>query len=203
MTLARQKMRIFWSRRRIPVCPVIIAILILLTVHEHAPVVLAGVGPEYIIKAAMIRNFAKFTRWPEGSDSRQKKNTMLLCLMGDESIHDSFAGIRGKTVRGKTIALKWTDNLSGLGDCDLLFVNRETRTNMTRIMKAIAGRPVLTIGETSEFTRAGGMITFFFSQGRIRFRINPDAVRRSGLKVSSTLLELATIVYPSKGKHEQ
>ena len=128
---------------------------------------------------------------------------MCLCLMGDEAILASFAGIGGKTVKDRTIVLKWVDNLAGLGDCDLLFVTRETRANMARIMEAVKGRPVLTIGETSEFTRAGGMITFFLKQGRIRFRINPDAVRRSGLKLSSSLLELATIVHPSIGESEQ
>jgi len=143
----------------------------------------------------MVRNFAKFTRWPEDSVSKQKKNGMCLCLMGDESILESFAGIRGKTVRSRTIELKWIDNLTGLTDCDLLFVNRESRANMARIMAAVGNRPILTIGETREFTRAGGMITFFLNQGRIRFRINPDAARRSGLTFSSSLLELATIVH--------
>ncbi len=188
---------------KIPVCPIIIAIIILLTVQAGTTVVSAEVGPEYTVKAAMVRNFAKFTRWPDDSVSRQKKNTMCLCLMGDESILESFAGIGGKTVKGRTIKLKWVDNLAGLTDCDLLFVNRETRANMKRIIEAVKSRPVLTIGETGEFTRAGGMITFFLKQGRIRFRINPEAVRRSGLKLSSSLLELAAIVHPSRGDHRQ
>ncbi|HHL35240.1 MAG TPA: YfiR family protein [Desulfobulbaceae bacterium] len=183
--------------------PIIIAIILLLTVQVGTTVVSAEVGPEYTVKAAMVRNFAKFTRWPEDSVSKQKKKGMCLCLMGDESILESFAGIRGKTVEGRTIELKWVDNLTGLDDCDLLFVNRETRTKMSRIMGAIADRPILTIGETKEFTQAGGMITFFLRQGRIRFRINPEAVRRSGLKLSSSLLELATIVHSYIREHRQ
>ena len=188
---------------KIPVCTIIIAIIILLTVQTGTTVVSAAVSQEYTVKAAMVRNFAKFTRWPADSVSRQEENTMRICLMGDESILEAFAGIRGKTVNSRTIELAWIDSLAGLGNCDLLFVNRETGANMARIMKAVKGRPVLTIGETDEFTRAGGMITFFLKQGWIRFRINPDAVHRSGLKLSSTLLELATIVHQSGGEHEQ
>ncbi len=188
---------------KLPAFPIIIAIILLLTIPAGATVAPAEVGNEYVVKAAMVRNFAKFTHWPEDSISRQRKNTMTVCIMGDESLLESFAGIRGKTVRGRIIELKWIDNLTGLTDCDLLFVNRESRANMARIMEAIGSRPILTIGETREFTRAGGMITFFLNQGRIRFRINPDAARHSGLKLSSSLLELATIVHPSANQHDQ
>ncbi|HHD57215.1 MAG TPA: YfiR family protein [Desulfobulbaceae bacterium] len=188
---------------KLPAFPIIIAIIILLTVKLGATVAQAEVGNEYVVKAAMVRNFAKFTHWPENSPAKDGNATMTVCLMGDESLLESFAGIRGKTVEGRTIELKWIDNLTGLTDCDLLFVNRESRANMARIMEAVGNRPILTIGETREFTRAGGMITFFLNKGRIRFRINPEAARHSGLKLSSSLLELATIVHQHSSKQIQ
>jgi len=119
---------------------------------------------------------------------------MRLCLMGDESILESFAGIRGKKVKGRSIELQWVDNITGLQGCDLLFVDRTSRTETSRIMENLRNKAVLTIGETTQFTRAGGMITFFIKDGRIRFQINPEAARRAGLHLSSNLLELAVIV---------
>ena len=56
-----------------------------------------------------------------------------------------------------------------------------------------ANKPVLTVGETDAFMRAGGVIRFYLDDGRVRFEINPDAAARAGVKVSSKLLNLARI----------
>ena len=60
--------------------------------------------------------------------------------------------------------------------------------------QAIAGlqdSPVLTISDVAGFTGTGGMAQFFFERGQLRFTIKVEAVKRSGLKMSSKLLSLA------------
>ncbi len=181
----------------------IIMIIILSGVLIHAPEVFAQYSQEQAVKAAMIRNFAQFTRWPKNSVTDQTGNTISICLMGDESMLESFTGIRGKKIKGRSIQLRWVENITGLQKCDLLFVDKTARAEMSRIMASLKGKPVLTIGETEKFTRTGGMITFFEQENRIRFRINPETARRSGLQFSSNLLELAIIVDQSAGKEKQ
>jgi hypothetical protein len=172
----------------------IITIIILFGWQMITPAAFAQYNQEYTVKAAMIRNFAKFTRWPKSSISDQANNTITVCLMGEESLLESFAGIRGKKIGGRSIDLQWIDNITGLQGCRLLFIDKTARSELSRIMENLQNKPVLTIGETEKFSHAGGMITFFIQDDRIRFQINPEAARRAGLTLSSNLLELAVIV---------
>jgi hypothetical protein len=61
------------------------------------------------------------------------------------------------------------------------------------------GSYILTIGDTKGFGESGVMINFLTKENKVRFEINLAAARRAGLKISSKLLSLATIVY-SRGQ---
>jgi len=54
--------------------------------------------------------------------------------------------------------------------------------------------PILTVGESEAFGRAGGIAWFRLEGNKLRFAINLDAARRAGLKISSRLLGVATVV---------
>ena len=56
--------------------------------------------------------------------------------------------------------------------------------------------PILTVGETPRFIEQGGIVNFFLENGKVRFEINRSAAERSGLRISSRLLQLAKIVDP-------
>jgi hypothetical protein len=62
------------------------------------------------------------------------------------------------------------------------------------LLRKAGSLPVLTIGEHDGFAAAGGVIGFVVRDDRVQFEINPDAASRADLKVSSRLLQLATIV---------
>jgi hypothetical protein len=53
---------------------------------------------------------------------------------------------------------------------------------------------VLTVGETQGFADGGGIINFIEENNKIRFEINAEAARRTGLNISSELLKLARLV---------
>ena len=53
---------------------------------------------------------------------------------------------------------------------------------------------MLTVGETEDFARQGGVIAFYSEGKKIRFEINADLARRLGLKISSELLKLGKVV---------
>jgi len=54
--------------------------------------------------------------------------------------------------------------------------------------------PVLTVGETDQFTRRGGILNFTLLEGRVRIEINPEEAHRAGLKIDSKLLSVSTVV---------
>ena len=54
--------------------------------------------------------------------------------------------------------------------------------------------PILTVGDSEEFAREGGIVGFYRQRRRIRFAVNLDAIGRTELKVSSKLLQLASVL---------
>jgi hypothetical protein len=70
-----------------------------------------------------------------------------------------------------------------------VFVPQETVP--TTYLRAAAGAPTLTVGETASFIDQGGIINFILENGRVRFQIDPKAAARADLRISSHLFRLA------------
>lgn len=164
---------------------------------------LAESADEHLIKAAMVRNFARFTEWPEKTITEMEEKDLQLCVMGDDTVEQTFRKVRGKKVGNHTIVLREIDTIGGLQGCNLLFVDVSAGTDLEETLHTIQESPVLTIGETEEFTQAGGIITFFNESNRIRFQINLKAVQKAGLKISSRLLQLAVVIGQSSREHDK
>jgi hypothetical protein len=57
-------------------------------------------------------------------------------------------------------------------------------------------RPVLTVADTEGFAQARGMITLLYIDNKVRLLVHLEAARAAGLKISSKLLNVATIHQP-------
>ncbi len=145
---------------------------------------------EYQVKAAMIYNFAKFVRWPDGEAAGKP---LVVGVLGDDPFDGSLElALAGRSVFGSPVQVRNLDPSHGPFDCDVLFVGRSERRRIPQVLEQVRGRAVLTISDIDEFASAGGMIGFVIEDGRIRFEVNLDAARRAGLQISSKLLRLAT-----------
>jgi len=160
-----------------------------------------GSGPtEYQLKAAFLFNFAKFVDWPPDSFASPQA-PFLICIVGN----DPFGGaidstLRGQSIRGRAVAVQRVQDVSQLRHCQMAFVSSSERRQLQEILQNIQGASVLLVGESPGFAAAGGAIQFGMKDDRVRFSINPDAAARAGLRVSSKLLSLATIVHDAGGK---
>ena len=150
---------------------------------------------EYVVKAAFILNFAKLTKWPEAA-FEDSPGTIDTCLVGEDAVLAmAFSSIDGKQVGDRTVRVRFVPTAGDCLGCEILFVrNAIDRSTLLRFLTAVDDRPVLIIGETPDFVRIGGIINFITHHGKLHFEINPQEVERHGLKISSSLMSLATIV---------
>ena len=162
----------------------------------------AGTVEEYSVKAALVFNFARFTDWPLDTlgDSQE---TFNICVVGDDAILEAFGGIAGKRVKGRRIVVKRVRRMQKSDTCNLLFISGSDRSIFPKIFAALEGKPVLTIGEMSGFTEAGGIINLLKTDNRIKFEVNLKAAQQAGLNISSRILKLATIVGKSHGEERK
>ena len=161
-----------------------------------APRLLAqGASPtEYQIKAAFLYNFARFVEWP-ASALPDSARALILGILGEDPFGPEIDRIvEGKTVNGRRLEIRRLKDTDSLNGCHILFVSTSEGRRLPRILEALRLLPVLTVGDFESFAGRGGIIDFVLEENRIRFEINQEAAERAGLKISSKLLKLATLV---------
>jgi hypothetical protein len=91
---------------------------------------------------------------------------------------------------GRPLEARRITSADGLDGCHLLFVSSISPL-LEELLEATEGRPILTVGEGSDFLDEGGMISLRIFDRRVRFEVNAAAASAAGLGLSSQLLGLA------------
>jgi hypothetical protein len=152
-----------------------------------------GSLPEHEVKAAFIYNFSKFVDWPSNAFP-SSDSPLAIGVIGDSSLKNTLQRIvSNENINGRSIVVSQAKNDENLKRYHILFVGKSELNKTSGILSSVRGSSVLTIGETGEFLRSGGVINFFLENNKVRFEINPNAAQRNSLKISSKLLRLAKI----------
>jgi len=155
---------------------------------------------EYEVKAAFLFNFAQYVEWPPESFSTPA-TPIIIGVLGDDPFGRVLdQTVRGETVKSRPIAIHRSRQIENLRHCHLLFISKSERGRLTPIFAKLAGTHCLTVGETDRFAHNGGIINFRLQGANVRFEINLNAARRSGLMISSKLLRLAILIGSAQAK---
>jgi hypothetical protein len=153
-------------------------------------------GNEYAIKAAFLFHFAQLTTWPSQKFA-SADSPVVFCTIGKDPFDGMLdSAVASKRVQGHPVKVIHLKQTTGLERCHLLFVGAQEMSRMPALITALHGLPVLTVGETDEFLKQGGMIDFRSKDDRLRFDVNLGSAQSSSLACSSTLLSLARTVIP-------
>ena len=160
---------------------VVVAILVMATTARAEPT-------EAQIKAAYLYNFAKFVEWPD----QPANGRFNICIDGDTEIIDAAATLEDKTVAGLRVSVLRVETAEAVVACRMVLLDQGWGGLLRP--STIGRRDLLTVGPGIEFAEEGGTIGLFYSQRKLRFAINIDALAAAGLRVNSKLLNLAHIV---------
>jgi hypothetical protein len=146
------------------------------------------------LKAAFVYSFAKFTEWPQ--DAAPTAATFTACVLGDNLIREALDRVvKGRQLSGRAISVSQVKLDGKLRTCHLLYVTGVTPAQVAAIVAAVRGAPVLTVSDVDDFAEEGGIAQMFVENGKMRFDLNLEVARRSGLQLSSKLLALAAHVH--------
>ena len=153
---------------------------------------------EDILKAVYSFKFGKFAEWPE-TKLNDSKSTLGFCILGTNPFTQAaLETIEGAVVKGRKlqIMIYGSGLLSNdaLEECHILYVSQSEKTRQRPILSALRNKPILTVSDIEGFSQKGGMITLINVNQQIHFEINPGAIARAGLEISSKLIELAKVV---------
>ena len=155
----------------------------------------AGAPPtanEDAVKAAFIYNFALFVEWP---GEAEHTGPFVVGVLGDEAFADVLAGAtRGKTPNKRPVQVRRLTAVDDPRTCQLIFIGAAADKQGV-VLRRARGFPVLTVGETVDFLRDGGIIRFVIENDQLRFQIHPAAAAASGLRIDPQLKRVALRPY--------
>lgn len=151
--------------------------------------VFADVGRENALKAGYLLNFMKFVEWPS-----PEPQTFAVCFFGKSGVFDELSvALPEKRVAGHPLVARTLAKGEPFGDCQVLYVDAAHAPTARAAIKDVAPG-VLTVSDAHEFLHIGGVIELFPEGNRLRFRISLSNAQRARLRISSTLLQLASSV---------
>ena len=153
----------------------------------------ASASREYLLKAAFLYNFAKFTEWPAEAYA-DPSAPLRICVLGDGHLGRALLAIEGKQIKGRQVATAHLAKAEEAGTCQVLYIGPSEKERLPEILKGLDGRPVLTVTDMPYPDPInGGVINLKIVAEKIRFQIDKNVAEATGLDLSSKLLALAEV----------
>ena len=148
---------------------------------------------EYGLKSVFLYQFCRFMEWPQTAFS-SPNDPLVIGVVGD----NPFGGllreaVEGETYHGRPIRIEHYRTPRDIKRCHILFVSRSLVDQMNEVLAEVAGKNVVTVGETDGFLDHGGMIALTADRNRVHLRVNASSLRAANVDVSSKLLRVAEI----------
>jgi hypothetical protein len=166
----------------------------LLAVLLYSVRALAAEFPEYQIKAEFIERFTRFIEWPSTAVP-PPDHPFVVCSIGGSPIEAYLRSlVTTRKIKNRSAELRLLSRADDIDGCQIVVIARGERGKLGRILERTAHHPILTVGDGSGFAEQGVMIGFHFETSHVRFDINAEAAKASGLQFSSQLLRVGRIV---------
>jgi YfiR/HmsC-like len=149
---------------------------------------------EYEVQAAYLSNFGRFVEWPARTGAIER-DPFYVCVLGQDPFGSLLdAALKGEAIGGAPMAARRVTSAADAASCRIVFVNSTKDSELKGILAILRNFKALTVSDTFDFTRQGGMIQFVLEGNRVRFEINLAAAQRAGLTLSSQLLKVAVAI---------
>ncbi len=146
------------------------------------------------VKALFLFNFTKYVEWPESAFASPTA-PLIIGLLGDTELAEPLRTlVAGKTVNGHPIVIEDKISADKATNCHILFLSTAEPKQLSALLPALRGQPVLAVGEHEKFTRLGGIVNFGWRDKKVRLEINTATAGQAQLKLSSKLLGVADVV---------
>lgn len=163
---------------------------VILVVMLCLPRAYAAVVAEYDLKAAFLVNLSLFVEWPANVGS-----PLAICVLGDDPFGPALKKFDNRLVGRRYVRVRQAAQPTELTDCNMVFVSRSATASLPQIMQLATAGKMVTVADAPGLAEKGAMINMLLRNDKIRFEVNLNAAKRSGVELSSQLLQLAIAVH--------
>jgi hypothetical protein len=145
------------------------------------------------VEAAYLRNFAHYVEWPSGAFAGPR-SPWCIGILGPNPFGDVLEKtLRGRTEQGRPFEIRRSDNPEEMKECQIVFIAYRNPARRRAALAEFRDKPVLTVSDTEDFLRDGGIIRFEVGD-RVSMSINLDRARSASLKIPTKMLEVSDYV---------
>jgi hypothetical protein len=141
------------------------------------------------VKATFLYRFSSLIAWPGARDDAPT----TLCVAGPRQYERAIERVISAAGTQRRFDVRRLDDASDVEACRVLYIV-EDETRAREMLRAAAGKPVLTVTDANVTPDVRGIIHFAIVENRVRFHIDDDLAERGGLAIDSRLLALALSV---------
>ena len=167
------------------------------------PVSIFTTEKESMIKVAFLAKFPRYIAWPEKSGMNDTSKPFILAVIGENPIGPILEKAYSTgywQINKKKVKIIYFKTPEEIKECHLLFISTSAKKDLSKILSITKNKPILTVGDTSGFAQKGVHINFYQFRKRLRFEINPFAIREASLSIAPSLLEIGKIIKPREKK---
>jgi hypothetical protein len=145
-------------------------------------------------KADFLYHFFHFIKWPSRGAEETRK-PLVFCAFDKGPVENALQQlIMAPQARDPTVFFGLISDPSEASTCNYIFISGAKKHLIADAIESTYGKAILTVSDSEGFAQQGGMIELAHWGTRIHVLINLQNVTASGLKASSKLLQIATIV---------
>jgi hypothetical protein len=157
----------------------------------------------YEVKAAYLFNLGRFLRIT-GDPNPQRRPTFDICVLGRDSMGHALDDLAAhQSINDRPVRIVRVADAYAAHECDIVFISPAEGDGIPLDLDALGKADVLTVSDSPDFIRYGGMIQFVTEDSHLRFAVNLDAVSRTHIVLSSELLRVASSVIGKPPPEEQ
>jgi hypothetical protein len=171
-----------------------IFLCLLLTGHLGTVAGQTLTSSEYQVKAVFLYNFTHFVDWPAGAFEHSYEPFIIGIVGKDPFGHYLQDAVAQERIGSHIIRIEHYESAADIKDCHILYVGSQDPDEIRRVLRAVSNKKILTVGDTPNFIRWGGMIRFFTENNKIRLQINNTLAKDLDLKISSKLLRVSQVI---------
>jgi len=136
------------------------------------------------IQSLYLYNFAKYIQWSNPGDK------FIIGIFADNVSYKQLeAVLKNRKVGTQAIEVKKLSDASESSSCHIVFVDNSYSSTVKKIQESADLNNTLLV-TAKDMTDRGAAISFVLKDSKLKFKINQDACRASGLQVSNNLLAL-------------
>ncbi len=153
------------------------------------------INREYRIKAAYLYQFGRYVEWPSKTFPSPETPFVIGILDQDPIAADLDQIAQIKKIQDRPIQIRRFSSASDIRACNILYFSSALEPEaQAEVIRRVAGKGILLVGDTERFLNRGGVMQFILEDNKIRVMISRKAAEREGLKISSKLLQVARVV---------